>query len=207
MAPHDQRAGPSASIRKAAATISTVASQAPHLVERDHRRVHAVHRALGLREQREDRERTVAHGRRDTGGIQPPAHVCQSHVAVAVVRRRLNVEAHAGERRIPVPVDGDGHRGRQIEPRERRFQAVGERRPGIQQRRSEHVTGDPAHRIEVKARETVARRRTLRYDRVRVRRRGGRCVVQGYSPLKAGLRFSANEATPSAKSTDERSLP
>ena len=177
-------------------------------MEGDFRRVHAVYRALGLCEQREDRKRACAHGGRKPRSLQPFAHVCQAHVAVVfVVGGFRNLEADAGQCRVPMRVDGDGHGRGQSEPCERRLQTLGERGTRIQQRRGEHVAGDAAHRIEVEARKPGRRGRSRRHVRFRVRRCGGRCVVQGYSPLKTGLRFSANEATPSAKSADERSLP
>ena len=154
-----------------------------HLVEGDLRRVRAVHRALGLGEQCEDRERARAHGGRDAGGLQPLAHVGEAHMAVALVCGSGDLEPGAGQRRVPVRVDGDGHRGRKPERIDRCKQPVGKVRAGIEQRRGKHVAGNPADRIEVKAGETVARRRTLRFVRVRVRRYGGRSVVHATATL------------------------
>ena len=80
------------------------------LVEGHLRRVHAVHRALGLGKQREDRERAYAHGGFDAGGLQPRAHVGKAHVAVTLVRGFRDVEPRAGLGRVLVRVDGDGYR-------------------------------------------------------------------------------------------------
>ena len=143
----------------------------------------------------------------DASGLQPCADIREAHVAVIVGLNPCNLEAGAGKRRVPVRVDGDCYRRRQPEPCERSPQAVRKVRARVQHRRGEHVAGDAAYGIEVKARQPDRSGRTRRYAGIRVRRCGRRCVVQGYSPLKTGLRFSVNEATPSAKSADERSLP
>ena len=94
-------------------------------------------------------------------------------MAVALVCGSADLEPGAGQRRVPVRVDGDGHRGRKPERIDGCKKPVGKVRAGIEQRRGKHVAGNPADRIEVKAGETVARRRTLRFVRVRVRRYGG----------------------------------
>ena len=142
-----------------------------------------MHRALGLGEQREDCERPLAHGGFDAGGLQPRAHIRQPHVAVRVVFGGRHLEAHTGQRCVPVRVDGDLHRRWRLERSERTPQSVCQVRPRIQHRRSEHIAGDAAHRIEVKAPEAGGSGRARRHVRIRVRRCGGRCVVHATATL------------------------
>ena len=82
-------------------------------------------------------------------GLEPRAHVRQPHVAVPIALGRRHAEARAGERCVPMLVDGDVHRGRKSQAAERSPQAVRQLRPGVEQRRREHVARDPAHRVEV----------------------------------------------------------
>ena len=105
----------------------------------------AVHRALGLGEEGENSEGPVPRRRCQARPLQQMANI---GIASMTVARCGDMKARPDHGRVPVADDVDADVIRRIQGRQYRLGGVGQIRPGVEDRGSEHVAGQAADRIE-----------------------------------------------------------
>ena len=117
-------------------------------MKRDLLQSNAVHAGFRSREPREDVDRALANRAGERRAREPGADVAKSGV-LALELSADHREARSGERMVAMGIDLDANRLAEAGGADRGDEIDPMFGPRVEDRRDEHVAGDPAERIEV----------------------------------------------------------
>ena len=120
-----------------------------HFVERYGVRRDAVHPALGLGEQSEDRDRPLLDRRRQVRGFQVGAYVAERDMAARHIGQ-IDHEAGPGHGPVVMGANVEGDIVRRTDHSQGRHQAVAQLGARVEHRGDKHVAGNAANRVEMR---------------------------------------------------------